>query len=133
VISLNSFNFFKLMSMFYLSTVKCRDNSGVKTCKLLNKQLTTVRGSSLLLYFGLIKKVLPHKKVKRGEIFRCVVVQSRYYSKRLSGYAKASSNVVVLLKPGELVPLATRIHCRLFLQMRYLGFLRVLLISRGLL
>jgi len=107
------------------------DNSGAKVVKILNGYIRYGASTPGELLMVLVKKVAPHKKVKRGEKLKALLVQTRLIQKRLSGYAKASFNLVILLKKGEKLPIANRIHCRVFIELRLIGYFRVILISRG--
>jgi large subunit ribosomal protein L14 len=110
------------------------DNSGGKSLKLLTgypgSRFSGVGYPGQLL-LGLVKKALPHKKVKRGDKLKAVLVQTKTYCTRTSGNIKSARNVVVLLRKNDILPFANRIYVRLFMELRFKGYFRVGLISRG--
>ena len=77
------------------------DNSGGKTLKLLTGypglSKPGVKNPGQLL-LGLVKKALPHKKVKRGDKLKAVLVQTKTYRERTTGNIKSSKNVVVFIE-----------------------------------
>jgi ribosomal protein L14 len=47
-------------------------------------------------------------------------------------FAKSSANNVILLKKGDdSLPLGTRIYCKISKEIRYIGYSRLFLLSRG--
>lgn len=79
-----------------------------------------------------VKKAKWKKKVKKGKVYRGVIVQTRGWRKRPFGNQVAfSSNRVVVLKRGENVPLGSRVTKFVFFELRKRGFLKIITLSPG--
>jgi len=116
------------------SFLSVSDNSGARSLKILSIYAGRRDKGAYLpgeLLFVLIKKAVPHKKVKRGDKQKAVLLQSRLSYKRSAGFVRCSSNLAVVLKKTELLPVANRIYVKTLLEMRGKGFFRISLISRG--
>lgn len=93
--------------MIYPNTyVQVTDNTGVKKLKCIrvyNKQNKGLPGDTLL---AVVRKVVPHKKLKAGDKMKVVIVSTTTLYKRTTGYCRIRSkyNKVIFLKKGELVP-----------------------------
>lgn len=120
--------------MIYPNTyVKTADNTGVKrmkTIRVYNKQAKGVPGDTILV---VVHKVVPHKKVKAGDKMKVVVVSTSSVYKRGIGFCRIQSrfNKIIFLKKGERLPLANRIHGKLYKEIRGVGYHRCSFISRG--
>lgn len=72
------------------------------------------------------------KKVKKGEIYKGIVVSTRSIFRRDTGnYLKSNLNGVVLWKRKEESPVATRIKYAVPIELRFLGYLKIVLLSNG--
>lgn len=79
-----------------------------------------------------VKKAKPGRKIKKGKVYRGVIVQTRGWSSRPFGNQVAfSSNRVVLLKKAEKVPLGSRVNKFVFFELRQKGFLKIVTLSPG--
>lgn len=105
------------------------DNTGVKRVKCLHVFKTKrIKPSSLVTV--VVKKVLPNRKIKKGQICRAVIVRSHYIKKRYSGYKIVfDENCIVLLKKAENVPLGTRILGAVVYELRLNGFIKIVALS----
>jgi large subunit ribosomal protein L14 len=109
------------------------DNTGVKLVRCLKifKSRQAKPGSLIIVT---IKQVLPHRKVKKGQIYRAVVVRLKRPIKRLNSFIiKYVKNSIVILKKSELVPLGTRIKGSVFYELRLLGYMKIISLSAFLL
>lgn len=87
--------------------------------------------TSLRTTIGLVRltRVYPNLKIKKGNLFKCVITNVRLKQQRLSGFTLNSDfNGVILLKKDH-TPVATRIYKGVFLELRYFGFARVCSLS----
>lgn len=107
----------------------CVDNSGVVLVKCIKvyKQFLISPGSLILVT---LKKVLPNRKVKSGQLYKAVVVRMvKPFTRFDSMSVRYFVNAVVLLKKNELVPLGTRIYGSVFFEIRKKGFLKIASLS----
>lgn len=94
------------------------DNSGVSKFRVIN---VTRFASGLIgnLCVGSLNKVRPRRRLKKGQIFRSLIVQSRFPSFRKYGaYMKSLATRSILVKRSELVPVANRLNSFYFLELR---------------
>lgn len=72
-----------------------------------------------------VKSVIPHSKIKKGEVHRAVVVRTRQAVRRVDGSTiQANENSAVLInKQNE--PIGTRIFGTIFREMRNAGFMKI--------
>lgn len=89
--------------MIYVGTkLKIIDNSGARQCECIR-----VLGNSKVGYVGsliivAIKKAFPAKKVKKGEVYKALVTNTKKGVKRLDGtYLFFKENTAVLLDPKD--------------------------------
>jgi large subunit ribosomal protein L14 len=110
------------------------DNTGVKNVKCIYVYDDKIiqPGSVILVT---IKYVLPHRKLKKGQLYKAVVVRLCKFVRRLDMLfnVKYYTNGVVLLKKTEMVPIGTRINGSVFFEVRLKGFLRIGVLSSFLL
>jgi len=114
------------------SFFKTFDNSGSRLIKVINKKPLIKDNNSMYLLFVLVKRAIPHKKVKKGDKLFAIFLKTRFYVKRTNSFVRTNLSLVCLLKPNELLPIANRVFCKVFLELRSIGFFRLILISRGL-
>jgi len=85
------------------------DNSGAKIArciKVLNKDSEACIGDTIVVS---IRKAIPHKKVKAGEVHKALIVYTKKNKRRKNGsYLKLGMNAAVLLNEKGL-PQGTRI------------------------
>lgn len=110
--------------MFILvgSKIKVIDNSGVSLVKCLeiysaSKYYGAGVGCVILVS---VKRVLPHKKLKKGDLVKAVVVRVKIPVARLGGHViKMSDSAVVLLNNTTLMPRAKRCKTPLLEELRF--------------
>ncbi|MHC4981797.1 MAG: 50S ribosomal protein L14 [Planctomycetota bacterium] len=74
---------------------------------------------------GSVKKALPGGELKPGDIVRCVVVRTKYPTRRSDGsYVRFDSNAVVVLDP-EGNPRGTRIFGAVARELREKNFMKI--------
>lgn len=114
------------------------DNSGARRGQIIymyRSQITGILlGRQLLLT---LKRIVPNnlKKLKKGDKVKAVLVTSSSWLKQSNiGYeVKNKINKFVVLKKNEItLPLGTRVTSRVSKFLRYLGYIRLCLISKGL-
>lgn len=111
----------------------CNDNTGVKLVKCIQVYSKKIiePGSIILVT---IKKVLPHRKLKKGQIFKAVVVRLVKKINRIYNFQiKYFSNSIVLLKKTEIVPIGSRIYGSVYFEIRIKGFMKIISLSSFLL
>jgi large subunit ribosomal protein L14 len=103
------------------------DNTGAKEVMCIR-----VLGASKRRYAGpgdvivvSVKSVIPHSKIKKGEVMRAVIVRTKQPVRRADGsYISATENAAVLLnKQNE--PVGTRIFGTVFRELRGRGFMKI--------
>ncbi len=104
------------------------DNSGaimVRCIRILGKPSRALAKVGDLIIVS-VKTYRPGRKVKRGEVYRALVVRTKSRLKRSGGiYVSAGSAAVILLnKQGN--PLGTRILGPVFKELKYTPFSKVL-------
>ena len=112
------------------SNLNIVDNSGAKIVRcikvLSNKSYASV-GDTIVVS---IRKALPNKKVKAGEVHRAVVVYTKKQNKRMNGsYLKFGKNAAVLLT-NKGIPQATRVLGGAPRELKYTKFNKVLSIAK---
>lgn len=121
--------------IFVESILEVVDNSGGKQGKCirilspvtLRCKVPGVLGSFVLVS---LRKVLPLRKVKKGCIYKGLIVRTRKVVRRVIGYLKFDSNAVVLLnKKNE--PLGSRIKGVLGKETRELKNAKVVSLALG--
>lgn len=109
------------------------DNTGVLQIKCLHVFKTkSIKPGSILT--GVIKKIKPHKKLKKGQICKVIVIRCAKYNKRVFGlFLKDTINAVILLKKTELMPIGTRIFGPICYELRNIFFTKLLTLASYLL
>lgn len=118
--------------MVYTQTIlKCADNSGallVKCLRILGKS-PRARGFPGDYVIVSIKTHRPHRKVKRGEVFKAVLARVGYRIKRSGNITvQCSTCGVVLLNKREL-PLGSRILAPVMRELRLKQHFKILTIA----
>jgi large subunit ribosomal protein L14 len=107
------------------------DNSGaliVKCFRVFGKSYGSI-GTKLVVS---VQTFRGGKKVKKGEIFKAVVVHVKSPHRRATGnYIKFENNGVILWKRKEESPVGTRIRFNVPIELRFMGYLKVVLLSAG--
>ena len=115
--------------MTYVSTVlPVLDNSGGLLVKCIRIYGKTNRGradlGSLLLVS--VKTYRTHRKVKRGQVLKCILCRVKHIVLRHGGYyVKCKNNGVVLLN-ARMTPLGSRVLGPVMKETRKKGFLSIL-------
>ncbi|MFO8033199.1 MAG: 50S ribosomal protein L14 [Desulfohalobiaceae bacterium] len=109
------------------SRLDVADNSGAKLLSCIK-----VLGGSKRRYAGLgdlivvsVKEAMPHTKVKKGDVFRAVVVRTKKETGRPNGsYISFDSNSAVLLNKN-MDPIGTRIFGPVARELRQRNFMKI--------
>jgi large subunit ribosomal protein L14 len=109
------------------SSLDVADNSGAKLLSCIK-----VLGGSKRRYAGLgdlivvsVKEAMPHSKVKKGDVFRAVVVRTKKECGRPNGsYISFDSNSAVLLN-RNMDPIGTRIFGPVARELRQRNFMKI--------
>jgi large subunit ribosomal protein L14 len=107
------------------------DNSGALTVKCFHiyGKSKAIVGSKIVIS---VKTFRTGKKVKKGEVYKGVIVSTKYPQKRNFGsYLSSGLNGVVLWKRKEDSPVGSRVSSFVPLELRFNGFLKIILISYG--
>lgn len=107
----------------------CNDNTGVLKAKCIKVYFKPIIEPGSLILVSL-KKVLPFRKIKKGQLHKAVVVRMkkplmRLYNLQIVYYV----NAIVLLKKNELIPLGTRVYGSVYFELRLKGFMKVISLS----
>jgi large subunit ribosomal protein L14 len=104
------------------------DNSGgvsAKCIKVLKKKSQVGIAGNIIVVA--INKVVANKKITKGQLFKALVVKTRFLKRRGAGqFSFSKKNGVILLKKNEIIPYANRIKGLLFLDLRKHGFVKLL-------
>ena len=116
--------------VFKESLLLVADNSGARYVKCVGLFRNKVFVSVSEFLVVSVKKLKAKKKVKKGLLYRALLVSSR---KRDNSPFSHSifffTNKVVLLKKGDRSPLSSRVFCSLSFKFRGKGFSRLLSMS----
>lgn len=125
--------------IFLLTNFKVLDNSGAKNVRCIriyNKGVYKI-GSIGDLILVVLKKVIFKKNIKKtkmlkkGQLHKAIIVQTRRNIKRLNGFnLKFNNNYVVIMDKEGLLPVANRILGPVSLEIRRKGFFRVVLLAK---
>jgi len=113
------------------STLHVVDNSGalIAKCFRIFGSNTGKLGSMLVIS---VKTFRSGKKVKKGEVYKAVLVSTKTKYRRNTGsYIKYIKNGVVLWKRKEDSPIGTRVTITVPVELRFKGFLKIILLSLG--
>lgn len=112
------------------SNLKVIDNSGGKIArciKVLKNAKYATTGDIIVVS---IRKAIPNKKVKIGEVHKALVVYTKKKNKRSNGsFLSLGKNAVILLDSKGL-PQATRILAPVPRELKYKNFNKVLSIAK---
>jgi large subunit ribosomal protein L14 len=94
------------------------DNTGVTKIRSIifykNKS-----GKLADLFIGSIARVKPRRKVKRGQLFRALLVQSRFpVCRHFGSYIKSLSTRSILMKRNEYIPVSNRVNGFFFYEIK---------------
>jgi len=117
------------------TVVNILDNSGAKKARVffVYKPFKQTKGLAQKVLVSL-RKVIPNnaKKLKKGDKFKALIIMQRRPVCFQNYSVKSMQNNVILLKKGDdSLPLGTRIYCKISKAIRYVGYSRLFLISRG--
>jgi large subunit ribosomal protein L14 len=117
--------------VFNESRLSVLDNSGalvVKCFRVYGRPYGIV-GTKIIVS---VQTFRTGKKVKKGEIFKAIIVNTKSSFRRKTGnYLKFDHNGVVLWKRKEESPVATRIRYSVPIELRFLGYMKIVLLSSG--
>jgi large subunit ribosomal protein L14 len=117
--------------IFPKTVLKSADNSGAKYLKCLRiLETKSTRGKKR---FGLIGDIIlvsirmckSQKKVKKGNVFKAIIVRTKRKIKRESGWLFFNDNAVVLLNK-KMLPLGTRIFGPISRDIRFRKMTKIL-------
>ena len=100
------------------SKVWISDNTGVSKIRSIifyNK----IKARITDLFVGSISRVKPRRKIKKGQIFRAILIQSRFPVFRQYGsYIRSLATRSILIKRGEYVPVSNRVAGFFFYELK---------------
>lgn len=74
------------------------------------------------LHVGSLNRVKTHRKFKKGQVFRAILVQTRRWTYRsLGSYVRSLAARAILIKKSEFMPLANRLNGFFFLELKNSG------------
>jgi large subunit ribosomal protein L14 len=105
------------------------DNSGalqVKCFKVFGKKFADI-GTMVVVS---VQTYRAGKKVKKGEVFKGIIVQTKFAYRRQTGFKlNFDKNGVILWKRKEDSPVGTRIRGTVPIELRFKGLLKVVMLS----
>ena len=109
--------------------INVADNSGARTVgciKVLGSHKYGVIGDSLIVS---VKKCIPHKKVKKHEIYTGILIRQSFPFSRTNGSKLVfnSNDIVLINKKGE--PLGSRVFGPIPYELRRKKFMKIISIS----
>ena len=110
------------------SVLASGDNSGAKSLKCIkvlggSKKLSATVGDIIVVS---VKEALPNSKVKKGGVYKAVVVRTKQHIGRPDGSTiRFDENAAVLIKGNDNEPIGTRIFGPVSREVRNLGFIRI--------
>lgn len=116
--------------VFVGSRLKVVDNSGAKSVeciKVLGSRGAVARAGSTIVVS--VKTVNPKKRLKKGEIYKAVLVATKKSVVRTNGFSSSFSENCAVLVSNKGIPLATRLLTPVMLEVREKGFSKVLSMS----
>jgi large subunit ribosomal protein L14 len=128
-------NYFQKILLIYLMIqVKTKmpsgDNSGAKQieCIKVYKRRLAKAGQPILVS---IKKVLPRKKVQKGDISPAVLIHSKKEKNRKDGsLIRFSKNTGILVNPKKKLPIAKRIIGPVSEELQFYGYNKVISMAK---
>lgn len=112
------------------SRLKVIDNSGVKLARCLKVLRVPVAKPGTLIVVS-VQKVLPKKKITKGDVLFGLVVSLRGRYRRLTGeHIKSDRNGLLLVKKKEAEPLANRIFFPIYNELRFTTFTKIISIAK---
>jgi len=113
--------------MYVGSWVKIIDNTGGTFGKCIRVYKNTNVGSFIMVT---LKKVKAHKKVKKSQLYKSLIVRTNCKFFFLGGhYGRCDSNAIILLKKNNDI-LGTRILSPVSHDLKKTGFVKILSIAR---
>ena len=122
------------------TSLYCADNSGARLLRCIN--FLKLKSRNCIGYDSThvvvtVKRFVPHKKVKKGNVYHGVIVQAAVckqpYARLFGHRVWWSSNRVVLLKRNDTVPLGSRVTHFVSAKLRSNNFLRIISLALGVL
>jgi large subunit ribosomal protein L14 len=113
--------------MVYIGTsIQVIDNSGariVECIKVLgNRSQLALAGATLVVS---VKKVNPRKRIKKGEIFRAVLVGTRKSFLRRNGFSVSFGVNCAVIVNNKNIPIGTRVLGPVMSDVRSRGFIKI--------
>lgn len=113
------------------STLKSLDNSGALVVKCFHVFGSKTASLASLIMVS-VKTFRSGKKVKKGEVYKAIVIQLRsVYRRPVGQYFSFVENGAVLWRRREDSPVGTRVRTVVPLELRYKGFLKIVLLAVG--
>ncbi len=100
------------------SKVWISDNTGVSKIRSImfyNRHKAKITD----LFVGSISRVKPRRKIKKGQIFRAILIQTRFpVFRRYGSYIRSLATRSILIKRGEYVPVSNRVSGFFFYELK---------------
>ena len=114
--------------LFTGTTLYIGDNSGARKVNII-KVISRSKyrwGRVADVTLSSIKKARPHKKMKKSEKCRVIIINAKNYLNRLGHILKFQINSGIVLKKDDPIPIGSRVHLRVPFEVRPVGFRRLL-------
>jgi len=112
--------------IYHHTYLKVTDNSGALIAQCIKTLRNTSKAKVGDIIIVVLKKIIPKKKVKKGEIHRALVIRTKQQYSRYSGaYIKFAENSIILLNKKNL-PIGTRIFGPVYKELRYKKFMKII-------
>lgn len=113
--------------MVYIGTsIQVIDNSGariVECIKVLGNGRSLAFAGSVIVVA--VKRVNPRKRIKKGEIYKAVLVGTSKSSLRKNGFHVCFDNNYAVIVNNKSVPIGTRVLGPVMMNVRLFGFIKI--------
>jgi large subunit ribosomal protein L14 len=101
------------------TTLKASDNSGARLIKCIRVYKRKDKGSIGDTILVTVKSHNPKKKIKKGELYKALIIRTKYSFKYYNNYYKFSDNAAILLNKKQ-IPIGTKLFG---LSIKYIRFI----------
>jgi len=116
--------------IFRETVLQAADNSGVRYVKCLKVHNYKFGRPGMLLTISILRSYVRKRKIRKSEIYKAVIIQTRYRTVRLTGHIfKQKNNYIVILKKRDPLPIANRIKKPVTQELRYNNFYKIMFLA----
>lgn len=120
--------------VFLNTTLPIADNSGAKflKCFKIYKKSRRIGGSVGDTILGAIKSIFikKNKKIKKGNLYKAIIVRSRKNKKRFLGHFLSTDSTAAVLLNNSKLPFGTRVTGPVYYELRFLKFGKIISLAK---